>query len=186
MKSNGQGLRPTERQTYLSTVRPKKNHAWTEDEMFKIFEYRLRRKYTSDEIAYIMGLKKTQVQNCISTMRQNIKGRCRNCGHELTQKELRHNKGSVYLTCDACRESISDYKKELRIQALSKGLCGSCHINPLEPGHTTCTPCKSDTYRRRNKIGLCGFCGERPVRSPDASLCEVCTKNMRIAKHNRR
>ena len=85
--------------------------------------------------------------------------------------------GAISL-CTKCKKKDSIYKRTRREKALEQDMCGYCFVRPVLKGYCACRRCLSGTHRRRNKAGLCGNCGERPIGKGKIALCNVCAPMM--------
>jgi 5-methylcytosine-specific restriction endonuclease McrA len=82
------------------------------------------------------------------------------------------------------------------IEALAKGLCGTCHREPHRPNKTNCVSCAnrvSGYYQNRRekikRLGICPTCKERYPKT-GAVHCEICAEANKIKLteryHNRK
>jgi len=163
-------------------IRNKKNRTWSDTDKLKIYTLR-KEGLTAQEVARKFKTTIIHVYNITRLTKKALKEECYICGHKLTKKE-RAQKGLIKI-CSKCRAFTSRYKSKRRKEALKRGLCGTCGINPVIPGYTSCEKCISSTYRRRIRKGLCGQCGKNPISEKSKCFCLMCLTKKRTKKWKR-
>ena len=172
-----------------SKIRSKKNHSWTRLELNKAYTLRVQGESVPDIIRKLkISVKKTQVYNVIRLLRKNHKNKCFQCGHSLTQEELKSQQGRHFKRCIICKKDNEQKKLKFRKKSLRKKLCGSCGRRRLMPGRKTCIRCVSYVHRHRIFKGLCGSCGRYSInRKRSIALCNACLDhNVKYARRHRR
>jgi len=168
---------------YLTEIKEKENKSWTDKERRTVLNLREKLQLSAGEIADVMEVTKIQVYNVTRLERKILKGCCYHCGRKLSEEEKKKFKNRTFILCLKCLRTLREYKRNLRVEALEKGLCGQCMRRKIVEGKTACKKCMSATHRRRYTKGLCGHCGKRPInKQRSISLCTKClNKQKRIA-----
>jgi transposase-like protein len=169
---------------YLGKVPEKRNRLWTENEKMRVFTMKTQEDYSAAEIARKFKASVIQIYNVVRLVKKGLKNECYMCGNSLTEKEIHNNKNRFIKACDECKEKSENYKKNLRKQAIKRGLCIYCVIQKGHTfigrkalsGHKSCRRCISATHRRRYALGLCGHCGKNPIGKGKIALCNECAE----------
>jgi hypothetical protein len=170
---------------YLTGVKEKENKDWSHAEMIRVYTMRMEDKKPVKEIAEALGVSKCQVNNVTRIIKKAIRMLCYTCGSELSKDELKSKKpGRIVNLCFKCRKEAQEYKHERRQKFLDQGMCGYCGKNEKLPDRDACTSCLSATHRRRERVGLCGNCGKKPIRPgyPKGALCDTCAAMMSVER----
>jgi len=166
--------------SYTYGVKPIENFVWTEERLKQTWDMKINQGRSSLDIAKTLHISKTRVHNAMRRMYRRMYAQCVQCGDPLSE-DLRDSLGNrmTSIRCPKCNQAKRDLQHELRERARAMELCGVCHVRPALKGRTACKACISAAHRRRNKKGLCGHCGERPIRKKGKALCIECTVKMR-------